>query len=53
MGLIKFVSGFAVGFYSGLYAVKNYNIPYVPEPGEIYNAVMKIVEKYKKDKPDE
>ena len=53
MSLLKFVSGFAVGFYTGLYVVKNYNIPNVPEPGEIYDLIVKVTEKFKKDKPDE
>ena len=53
MSILKFVSGFTVGLYAGIYTVQNYNIPYIPEPGEIYNVVMKTIEKFKKDKPDE
>ena len=53
MSILKFVSGFAFGFYTALYAKKNYNVPNVPEPSEVYNAVVKIMDKYKKDKPDE
>ena len=53
MTVFKFVSGIAVGFYTGLYVAKNYNIPNVAEPGEIYDTIIKTLEKYKKNKPDD
>ena len=53
MSLFKFVSGLAVGFYTGLYVAKNYNVPAVSEPSEIYNMIVKTLEKYKKNKPDD
>ena len=52
MGLFKFVTGFAVGVYTGLYISKNYNVPDVPGPDEIKDKLMKLAEEYKKDKPD-
>ena len=53
MGLLKFVCGYTVGFYTGICVVKNYNVPNIPAPGEIYNAILKTAEKFKKDKPDD
>ena len=53
MGLLKFVCGYTLGFYTGICVIKNYNIPNVPDPSEIYNAVIKTAEKFKKDKPDD
>lgn len=53
MGLFNFVSGFAVGVYTGLYLSKNYKVPDVPSPEDIFNKVKKIAEDYKKEKPDD
>ena len=52
MGLFKFITGFAVGVYAGLYISKNYNVPDVPGPDEIKDKLTKLAEEYKKDKPD-
>ena len=50
MGLFNFVSGFAVGLYSGLYLAKNYNVPDIPDPQSVYNKILKFLEENKKDK---
>ena len=52
MGLFNFVSGFAVGLYSGLYLAKNYNVPDIPDPQAIYKKILKLLEENKKDKSD-
>ena len=52
MGLFNFVSGFAIGLYTGLYVAKNYNIPDIPDPGSMYNKLLKVLEENKKDKKD-
>jgi hypothetical protein len=55
MGLFKFVTGFAVGVYTGLFISKNYNVPDVPGPDELIDKLKKIAEDYKKEnkKPDD
>ena len=53
MGLLKFITGFAVGLYAGVYLVQHYNVPNVSDPVSIYNKALETLEKYKKDKPDD
>ena len=53
MGALKFMLGLSIGFYTGTYLVQNYKIPNIPAPGEIYNSIKKVAEKYKKDRPDD
>ncbi len=52
MGVFNFVTGFAVGVYTGLYLSKNYNVPNVPGPDEILAKLKQIAEENKKDKGD-
>ena len=47
MGLMKFVLGFAVGFYGGVFVSQTYNIPNV---NEVLKDLKKIANEYKKDK---
>jgi hypothetical protein len=52
MSLINFVTGFVLGAYTGLYAVKhNYNVPQVPDPQEIVDYVKKFIEDSSKKPP--
>lgn len=53
MGALRFVLGLSIGFYTGTYLVQNYKIPNIPAPGEIYNSIKKVAEKYKKDRPED
>ena len=53
MGALKFMLGLSIGFYTGTYLVQNYKIPNIPAPGEIYNSIKKVAEKYKKDRPED
>ena len=53
MSLFNFVTGFIVGTYAGLYAAKHYNVPDIPEPKTIINAVTDFLDNHKKDKKDD
>ena len=33
--------------------MQNYKIPNIPAPGEIFDSIKKVAEKYKKDKPED
>lgn len=54
MGLIRAVIIFGAGFYSGVYASQNYQIPPFDEPAAVAQKLAKIVteflEQYRKDK---
>lgn len=50
MGLFNFVTGFATGLYAGLYVVKHYDVPNVPDPSELFEKIKNLAEGYKKDK---
>ena len=48
MGVLNFVTGFLVGGYAGLYVSKHYNVPDVPAPQELLEALKKLADSYKK-----
>lgn len=54
MGLIRTLFVFGAGFYSGVYASQNYNIPQLDEPAVLIDKFAKLVneylEQYRKDK---
>jgi len=50
MGVFKFVSGFFVGGYLGMYIQQNYHVPDIPAPHEFFDKIKRISEEYKKEK---
>lgn len=54
MGLIRTLIVFGAGFYSGVYASQNYNIPPLDEPAVLIDKFAKLaneyLEQYRKDK---
>ena len=56
MGLLKSLILLGVGFYGGVYACQNYNIPKLDRPEVLFDKLKDFVtdtdKKYRKDKDD-
>jgi hypothetical protein len=54
MGLLKTLVVFGVGFYCGIFANQNYNMPPIDNPKEILQKIQEMLKQYEKsnDKSD-
>lgn len=48
MGLLRALIIYGIGFYSGVYATQNYDLPKMEEPQEILQKIKEYLKQYEK-----